>query len=111
MTIVEEMDEITAPEVEFDAMEDFPNPFDENIEETPSFDHPHIDAQCDLGKDLCTLTNKFADSAFRSALPPEPAKVPPFQIEFAELAPQLHYRYPRRLSPKYDEALRTAVDD
>ena len=111
VAIVEEMDEVTAPEVEFDAKADFPNPFGETIDENPSFDPPHIDAIGDLGKDLRTLTNKFADSAFRSALPPELAKVPPFQIEFAELAPQLHYRHPRRLSPKYDGALRAAVDD
>lgn len=106
MSIIEKIAEVTAPEVEFDAIEDFPNPFDENIEDQPSFDPPHIDVQGDLGDNLRVLVNKFADSAFRSALPPEPAKILPFEIEFAEI-----YRHPCRLSPKYDEVLRSAVDD
>ena len=102
------------PDFQEDSFVDFdllPQPFNEKINSSPTFDPPAIEAIGPLGDELRKLINKYADSVFRSSLPPEPAKVPPFEIEFAALALPVTYCPPRRLAPKYEQALKDSVKD
>ena len=77
----------------FTELDELPECFNATFNDNPEFDPPHIEAPGLLGTNLTSLINNFSDNVFRRSLPPEPARVPPFQIEFAELAPQIMYRH------------------
>ena len=94
-----------------DPWSDLPEPFNSNISSTPGYDPPSIESEGKLKVDLHTLINSYSDSVFRDALPPEPAKVPLFIIEFATVAPQLIFRPPRRLAPKFEKSLKDSIAD
>ena len=51
------------------------------------------------------MSEAHATDAYRGSLPPEPARIPPFQIQFSDGAPPLRFNPPRRLSPKLIEVL------
>lgn len=96
---------------EFNPMDDFPDQFSDKIETKSNFDPANVETTGDFAQSTITLANKFAETIFRTTLPPERARVPSFHIEFSEPAPRMYYRPPLRLAPKYDEALRISIDD
>lgn len=93
------------PDIEFDPINDYTEPFPDkvsaNVDYDPLFFHP-------IGpfkKRLMTLADTYCKHMFRGSLPPEPARIYPFEIHFADKAPPLRYVRPRRLSPKLLAAL------
>jgi hypothetical protein len=99
------------PDLDFDAMNDFPDPYPEKICEQAIYDPPNIHAQGEFGRKLHAMSEQYSSNVYRGALPPEPARVPPFEIHFSAAAPPLKYEPPRRLSPKLLAVLKeTCID-
>ena len=97
--------------VEFDPSY-FPDSFASLFSSIISYDPPTIAAPPGHFHDsIAQLVNQYSQTVFRGSLPPTPAKLPPFDIEFADVAPHLGYRPPRRLSPSLSQALTKSVDD
>lgn len=91
------------PDDEFDPINDYPEPFQDKVSANVNYDPLFFHPIGPLKRPLKILSESSCNHVFR--IPPEPARIHPFEIHFADKAPPLRYVPPRRLSTKLLAAL------